>query len=702
MCLSAVMKGDQVAEWTCEPCVKWINHMAPIHNRLGTLNGLLERSRLNAAAYAEDAAEEEEEALEAERERCQLDLELWEHENRDSYGSENEDLPVRLLEAEYVAKEVKMDAEFRRSRADDYEAELAAVQAELDLVRAEYEEEIKSWLERMRTEKAKLLPYAARAKAPPAPRTGDSNAPYAATLPELSGVRCRCLPLLASTFRARRPLSFALLTPPGSAHVDVVDDLRPDPRDYEGKSDPEYRRAQNAWSKREKRRQKLAAAVAAAAAAGGGDGVADTKGHPKPSGPVPKVDIDEVPTPCKWDVLRGCWVHPVDGTMHVVERNKARKAAQRASQAWRGAQSQRIHEEAKRRLKEHQPPRNAESVSGDYLTKVKIDSKSFPMLFRFEALQEVWHKRSRYLAVGRSSIIWRAGGFLEKHIETRGKPKAEYITFRPSRWYWEIAEVLVAECDGITLAQYKHQLRMILRCNAAVLVEHFALVWAAEGEERQRMESEDLPLHAERARQQAEVEARRDKASALREERSLRQFRARLARMQDADARRSIIYTCNGSSELRHRPCHEFNPVPPLDWTDEEVERWHFDLAWDFIACSSCFERRRLAKGRFEEIRAVREAPQLETIGNLTFQCRWKRNLKQGSTQPCMRTFRAAVKPGDFTHEEVMGLPMHGWATCIHSPVNIHPHLQFGYWCRDLVRGTVNCPACWLARERAP
>jgi hypothetical protein len=489
----------------------------------------------------------------------------------------------------------------------------------------------------------------------------------------------------------------------------VVDDPRPDARNYEGKSDPEYRRAQNAWSKREKRRQKLAAAVAAAAAAGGGNGVTDTKGYPKPSGPVPKVDIDEVPTPCKWDVLGGRWVHPVDGTIHVVERNKARRAAQRASQAWRGAESQRIHEEAKRRLKELHPPCSAEAVDGDYLTKVKIDSKSFPLLFRFEALQRVWHsneyieiREGRIQAV-RKSIIRLASGFLEKHIETWGERKAEYITFRPSRWYWEIAEVLVAECDGITLAQYKHQLRMILRCNAAVIVEFFAQVWAAEGEERQRMESEDLPLHAERARQQAEVEARRDKASALREERSLRLFQARLARMKDADARRSIIYTCkgcSGSRGCRHGPCTEFNPVPPLDWTDEEVERWQFDLASDFIACSSCFEHERLGKGRFEEIRAVREAPQLETIGNLTFQCRWKRNLKQGSTQPCMRTFRAAVKPGDFTHEEVMGLPMHCWATCIHSPVNIHPHLQFGYWCRDLVRGLVNCPACWLARER--
>jgi hypothetical protein len=491
----------------------------------------------------------------------------------------------------------------------------------------------------------------------------------------------------------------------------VVDDLRPDARDYEGKSDPKYRRAQNAWSKREKRRQKLAAAVAAAADAGGGGGVADTKGYPKPSGLVPKVNIDEVPTPCKWDVLRGRWVHPVDGTMHVVERNKARKAAQRASQAWRGAESQRIHEEAERRLKELLQPANTDG--DDYLMKVKIDSKSFPLLFRFEALQEVWHSnyehaeiRHKQIQAVRKSIISRAGGYLEKHIETWGNPEAEYITFRPSRWYWEIAEVLVAECDGITLAQYKHQLRTILKSKAAELVAYFALAWAAEGGERWRMESEDLLLQAKRARQQAEqqaeVEARRDKASALRVEREYRQVQARLARMQDADACRSIIYTCDGSSgsvhSWRHPPCHAFNPVAPLNWTDKEVEAWQFDLAHDAHDCSHCYERTRLAKGRFEEIRALREAPQLETIGNLTFQCRWKRNLKQGSTQPCMRTFRAAVKPGDWTHEEVMGLPMHCWATCIHSPVNIHPHLQFGYWCRDLVRGTVNCPACWLAR----
>ena len=230
--------------------------------------------------------------------------------------------------------------------------------------------------------------------------------------------------------------------------------------------------------------------------------------------------------------------------------------------------------ETERRLKELQPPRPAKTDGDDYLMKVKIDSKSFPLLFRFEALQEVWHSNYKHpdihhkqIQAVRKSIISRAGGYLEKHIETWDNPKAEYITFRPSRWYWEIAEVLVAECDGITLAQYKHQLRTILKSKAAELVAYFALAWAAEGGERWRMESEDLPLQAERARQQAEVEARRDKASALRVEREYRQVQARLARMQDADACRSIIYTCDGSSgsvhSWRHPPCHAFNPVPP-------------------------------------------------------------------------------------------------------------------------------------------
>ena len=209
VCLSAVMKGDQMAEcvqcnwWACESCVESFNHLAPIHSLLGTLNGRLVRSRSIAAAYAEAAAEDEEEALEAERERCQLE---WELENGDSSGSENEDIPVgvRLLEAEDVAKEVKIEAEISRSHADDYEAELAAVQAEVDLARAEVDEWMRVEWKRIRTERAKIPPCAARAKAPPAPRTGDSNAPYAATRPELSGVRCRCL-LLLSEHAARSP-----------------------------------------------------------------------------------------------------------------------------------------------------------------------------------------------------------------------------------------------------------------------------------------------------------------------------------------------------------------------------------------------------------------------------------------------------------------------------------------------------------------
>ena len=211
VCLAAVMKGDQVAEcvqcnwWACEPCVENINHLAQLQSLFRTLHGRLVRSRLTAAAYFEDAAEDEEEALEAERERCQLE---WEFENGDSSGSENEDIPIsdRLLEAEHVAKEVKIEAEFSRSHADDYEAELAAVQAEVDLARAKLDEGMRVECKRIRTERAKLLPCASRAKAPPALRTGDSNAPYAATLPELSGVRCRCLLLLSEhTARSHSP-----------------------------------------------------------------------------------------------------------------------------------------------------------------------------------------------------------------------------------------------------------------------------------------------------------------------------------------------------------------------------------------------------------------------------------------------------------------------------------------------------------------
>lgn len=494
----------------------------------------------------------------------------------------------------------------------------------------------------------------------------------------------------------------------------MVDDPRPDPRDYTGKL--AYRRDRDAWSKREKRRQKLAAAVAAAAADDGGDWAAYPKGHPKPGGPVPKVDIDEVLTPCKWDVLRGSWVHPVDGTIHVVERNRARQAAQRASQAWRRAEFMRIHKETERQLKELHPPCSAEAVDGDYLMKVKIDSKSLP-LFCGMSKRHINNQRWFQCNDPSKSIIHRVGGYLETRIIHPSR--AEYIVFRLSWRYWEIVNVLMAESGSITLAQYKHQLRMVKSEAAKQDVEAMVLAWEAEVGEQRCMESEDLPLQAERARQQAEDEAwrakelaRRAKASALNEERRSRQVQARLARMQDPDATRSITYTCDGSRALpRHPPCLEFNPVPPLDWTDKEVEAWQLDLAedwnanpeWNATACEYCYERSRLAKGRFEEIRAGREALQLETIGDLTFQCTWKPNrLKNGCIRPCLRKFRAAAKPDDWTHKEVMGLPMHGWATCIHSRTCQYTHhLQFGYWCRDLVRGTVNRPACWLAREGA-
>lgn len=141
--------------------------------------------RLDAAKYAEEAAEAEEAALEAE-------AELEEREGRRGWH-----------EAIRVFEEATIDADDRRLRADNAEAELVAACAKLDLARAEYEEGVRLMMERQ-AEQKKLLQCASRAKAPPAPRTGDSNALYAATLPELSGVRCL---LLLSEHAARSRLS---------------------------------------------------------------------------------------------------------------------------------------------------------------------------------------------------------------------------------------------------------------------------------------------------------------------------------------------------------------------------------------------------------------------------------------------------------------------------------------------------------------
>jgi hypothetical protein len=352
----------------------------------------------------------------------------------------------------------------------------------------------------------------------------------------------------------------------------VASDPRPRQSDYTDKK--EYTKAQNAWSKREKRRQNLAANVAASVAAAGGDAVADTKGHRKPSGRVPEVKVDGVSKPCNWDFLNGCWLHPVDGSVHLVERNKAQKAAQAASQVWRRAETKRIDKAAE----------------------------------------------------------CRAG----KGV--------------PHRAYWAIAEPLVAECDGLTLAQFKRQLRDI-EAEAIKASEERkkkkALEREAEYKERDHMEREDLPLQAKRAEKRAEEKA-------VEEAKRHRQWQRRYARLRSGHGDH-LEFPCDGShSRPRHPPVYYFRPTRPDHWTDQEFENWHLNLSCGWWECHFCYEISRMSKPRQEEIEALRKAPLLETIGLVKFKCTHRRCTANGRFQQCQRAFSAACKPFHWSDMQVM------------------------------------------------